>query len=265
MSRFMAFREDTSMRICHKWRMTNKVHPGNRWCGACRREKPEIEFSKTASRCRYCCALAYFQARTASDEEAITNALFTAQRSVARALGLPTYTRPDVAAASKIRRRERERSPESKAIKRAYRKTPERRKSRATYTGAYQKRPEVAPIIKVRKRLARMRERGGRMYVGQNTAEWAVVESWLCREFNGRCCYCGASERPLTIDHVDPVSKGGGNRVRNLALACAPCNSTKSNRTLESLVGVSLAALLRGRLENMERDLISHMERVLKV
>jgi hypothetical protein len=35
---------------------------------------------------------------------------------------------------------------------------------------------------------------------------------------------------PLTIDHIHPKSRGGSDRVSNLALACLPCNQKKGNR-----------------------------------
>jgi len=49
-----------------------------------------------------------------------------------------------------------------------------------------------------------------------------------------RCQYCG-STRELTLDHVTPVSKGGGNRWDNLVTACSRCNQRKGSATLSSL------------------------------
>ena len=45
----------------------------------------------------------------------------------------------------------------------------------------------------------------------------------------GACVYCG-SNRFLTLDHLHPVSKGGGNRPRNLVTACSTCNSERGDR-----------------------------------
>lgn len=42
----------------------------------------------------------------------------------------------------------------------------------------------------------------------------------------GRCSYCGATDE-LEIDHIRPVSKGGGNEIRNLQLLCRDCNREK--------------------------------------
>ena len=46
------------------------------------------------------------------------------------------------------------------------------------------------------------------------------------------CRYCKSdvSERP-TLDHLTPVSRGGGGHVENLAVCCGPCNSSKRDKT----------------------------------
>lgn len=47
------------------------------------------------------------------------------------------------------------------------------------------------------------------------------------------CRYCGkqADERPLHIDHIVPVAKGGTNDEQNLVTACADCNLGKADRS----------------------------------
>jgi hypothetical protein len=49
-----------------------------------------------------------------------------------------------------------------------------------------------------------------------------------------KCQYCGRSapEALLQIDHIEPVSKGGGSDITNLITACGDCNSGKSDRRL---------------------------------
>jgi 5-methylcytosine-specific restriction endonuclease McrA len=46
-----------------------------------------------------------------------------------------------------------------------------------------------------------------------------------------RCQYCGAQKR-LTVDHVVPRSKGGGDGWDNVVTSCAPCNLRKGDRLL---------------------------------
>lgn len=53
----------------------------------------------------------------------------------------------------------------------------------------------------------------------------------LCQRHGGRCYYCG-SVKPLTMDHVVPVSRGGQHSIGNLLPACGPCNATKHHRTI---------------------------------
>ena len=47
-----------------------------------------------------------------------------------------------------------------------------------------------------------------------------------------KCQYCGATRR-LTIDHVVPKSKGGGDTWQNLVVACSKCNTFKGDKLLE--------------------------------
>ena len=49
------------------------------------------------------------------------------------------------------------------------------------------------------------------------------------------CQYCGRSAPDviLEIDHITPVSKGGGNEIMNLVTSCRDCNRGKTNRKLD--------------------------------
>lgn len=49
---------------------------------------------------------------------------------------------------------------------------------------------------------------------------------------NYQCVYCGnRDKKKLTIDHVIPQSKGGGNTWENLVTACQKCNNEKADMT----------------------------------
>jgi 5-methylcytosine-specific restriction endonuclease McrA len=56
----------------------------------------------------------------------------------------------------------------------------------------------------------------------------------LWRDKN-QCQYCGVIEPPndMTIDHVIPRSRGGGNTWSNLVTCCKKCNQKKRDRTPE--------------------------------
>ncbi len=67
------------------------------------------------------------------------------------------------------------------------------------------------------------------VYISQNLR--SQIESLDCK----RCCYCLTTEAnsgiPMTIDHIQPVSKGGLNAPENLCLACRTCNEYKAVNT----------------------------------
>jgi len=51
----------------------------------------------------------------------------------------------------------------------------------------------------------------------------------IANKYGGRCQGCGREE-DLEIDHILPISRGGGNQIDNLTLLCRHCNSSKGNR-----------------------------------
>lgn len=66
--------------------------------------------------------------------------------------------------------------------------------------------------------------------------------SWLSERYkriwnrDGRKCrYCQTplTLRTMTIDHVEPRSKGGGNSDENLACCCEVCNASKWDTPLD--------------------------------
>jgi len=69
-----------------------------------------------------------------------------------------------------------------------------------------------------------------------------------------RCAYCQTSEDnsgiPLTIDHIQPQSKGGKTEFENLCQACWTCNEFKAALTeaVDPLTGET-AALFNPRLQ----------------
>ena len=54
----------------------------------------------------------------------------------------------------------------------------------------------------------------------------------LCELF-GRVCLCCREEKPLTADHVVPLSKRGTNDIDNIQPLCGPCNSRKGTRSTD--------------------------------
>jgi len=62
------------------------------------------------------------------------------------------------------------------------------------------------------------------------------VREYLLEKWGRTCAYCGAKDVSLQIEHIDPRSKGGSNRVSNLTLACEPCNQRKGNRPVSEFL-----------------------------
>jgi len=52
-------------------------------------------------------------------------------------------------------------------------------------------------------------------------------------EFGHRCAYCGA-DGDLHIEHVVPISKGGGHAIGNIVPACESCNYSKRDHDPEA-------------------------------
>ena len=67
----------------------------------------------------------------------------------------------------------------------------------------------------------------------QGTLAGYEIREYLLEKFQRRCAYCGAENVPLEIEHMTPKSRGGSNRISNLALACHPCNDDKGRLTAE--------------------------------
>lgn len=58
-----------------------------------------------------------------------------------------------------------------------------------------------------------------------------TLEEWqgIQKRYQYRCAYC-QQRRPLTKDHIVPISKGGFHTMVNVIPACRSCNSSKGNR-----------------------------------
>jgi 5-methylcytosine-specific restriction endonuclease McrA len=57
------------------------------------------------------------------------------------------------------------------------------------------------------------------------------VREYLLEKWHRRCAYCGTTGVRLQIEHIVPRSRGGSDRVSNLAVACEPCNLRKGKQT----------------------------------
>ncbi len=59
---------------------------------------------------------------------------------------------------------------------------------------------------------------------GVTKAQWLGI----CEVFEHRCAYCQKSCK-LTMDHFNPIARGGRHDPSNILPACGPCNSSKND------------------------------------
>ena len=78
--------------------------------------------------------------------------------------------------------------------------------------------------------------------------------SMIYKRDNNTCQYCG-STRKLTIDHVIPRCRGGGDSWENLVVACSTCNTKKGHTFLEQ-TGMKLVRKPRAPHNKMQFALI---------
>jgi len=76
------------------------------------------------------------------------------------------------------------------------------------------------------------------------------VREYLLEKWGRKCAYCGVMGIPLEIEHIIPKSRGGSNRVSNLALSCRKCNLEKGNQTAEEFGHPEVQALARRPLKD---------------
>ena len=67
----------------------------------------------------------------------------------------------------------------------------------------------------------------------QGTLFGYEVREYLLEKWERQCAYCKARGLPLQIEHLVPRSRGGTDRIGNLALACNACNQKKGSQPLE--------------------------------
>lgn len=99
---------------------------------------------------------------------------------------------------------------------------------------AWRQTPAAREAERVRRAKRRLVEREGTL----TTEQWLAILD----EFDHRCAYCNQTAEPLEIEHLTPLSRGGGHDAENVVPACRRCNLAKHARTLFEYVGVMRAA-----------------------
>ncbi len=66
----------------------------------------------------------------------------------------------------------------------------------------------------------------------QGTLYGYEVRQYLLEKWGRHCAYCGKTNIPLEVEHINPRSQSHDDRVCNLTLACAPCNQQKGKQDI---------------------------------
>ena len=70
----------------------------------------------------------------------------------------------------------------------------------------------------------------------QGTLKGYECREYLLEKWNRQCAYCGVKDVPLELEHIQPKSQGGSDRIYNLCLACHKCNQRKGNRDIKDFL-----------------------------
>uniref|UniRef100_A0A0C1NM20 HNH endonuclease n=1 Tax=Tolypothrix bouteillei VB521301 TaxID=1479485 RepID=A0A0C1NM20_9CYAN len=89
----------------------------------------------------------------------------------------------------------------------------------------------VQELVKFDTQVIQNAEISGTEYQ-QGTLHGYECREYLLEKWNRQCAYCGAKNVPLEIEHIQPKSKGGSDRISNLCLACNKCNQRKGNKDI---------------------------------
>ena len=109
---------------------------------------------------------------------------------------------------------------------------------RADYLEEYRARDAAYAAAHREQGLARGRNRRARKRAAPGTHTAADVAAQYERQ-HGRCYWCKEKVgEAYHVDHVVPLSKGGGNGPENLVIACPACNLKKNARHPMDFAGI---------------------------
>ena len=86
--------------------------------------------------------------------------------------------------------------------------------------------------IEKSRRKSRITQQHRRARIRTTQVEQITMEIWdsILKFWQGLCAYCLLPHADLTMEHVIPLSRGGGHVVSNLVPACRKCNLSKGNK-----------------------------------
>lgn len=69
--------------------------------------------------------------------------------------------------------------------------------------------------------------------------EWSL----LCSAAGGRCTYCNEPCVDFTLEHIEPICRGGANAYENVVAVCPACNCRKNAKDLVAWAGAAYPSI----------------------
>jgi 5-methylcytosine-specific restriction endonuclease McrA len=186
-------------RVCGEWKILTEFYDDRRLCKECYKQR---------FRDRYSANLEDERARSRTYGQTPEGREHARRRNARYYAGWRLPGGGLIERVREIRRRWREKN---------------REKTREWHRRWISKNPDKRAAVKHRRR-SRKRGNGGSF----TSAEWRA----MCAAFDYKCVRCG-QEKPLTVDHVVPLSRGGANDITNLQPLCLLCNSIKGVNAID--------------------------------
>ncbi|MGF1494079.1 MAG: HNH endonuclease [Microcoleaceae cyanobacterium] len=98
-----------------------------------------------------------------------------------------------------------------------------------------------------------------RHYVSVPYKEIPLTRKNILHRDGHSCQYCGYTGDDLTLDHVVPRSRGGGESWENLVAACVRCNVKKGSRTPNE-AGIKLLRTPRKPYSSLYFEVTKHLK-----
>lgn len=95
-------------------------------------------------------------------------------------------------------------------------------------THKYQKAYRESERGRIKRRISNARRRANKR--ATSSLEVDVYIQSLYDDKDCKCPYCSSKDN-LSIDHINPLSRGGTHTEDNIELVCLPCNIQKGNKT----------------------------------
>lgn len=71
------------------------------------------------------------------------------------------------------------------------------------------------------------------------------IRQYLLEKWERACSYCGRTDVPLQVEHIQAKANGGTDRVSNLCLACDACNRAKGTQDIRAFLAEQPERLVR--------------------